>query len=705
MKSPETYADKIRLSLEFLVFLFIWIFVLLGPAAFAQELGLVARWTFDDGAGPAVLDSVSGIKDTISGRFKYVPAVLGSGLKFDGYTTCVTRKAGQAPRLADAFTMDAWIAVAAFPWNWCPVLSQEKNDLVGYSFGIGPQGEFGIKVSIRGEWHVCLSPVRIPLRKWVHIATTFKAESGIKIFLDGQEVASLPVKGKVAYASGSDLLIGMNPEKRNPSHIVGQGAGTIPGWYALDGIIDEVRIFNRMLSLAELNQAHDSGASSSPPDLPARFLPSGPPGPGRFGAYYTKLKYDEGWDSLWPVGPSADIIVQFDDSPIRVVFWRGTRYSPAWVMENGQWIADQSVETWDDLDGCYEHMEDPRCFYSQVRVLETSEARVVVHWRYAPVSSRNHFWRVNDKTGWGLWVDEYYFFYPDEVGVRKVVWPTEFLGRESPSEIQETIPLCQPGQSSEDILEADALTLLNLKGESQVYSWPSEWNDPDLWEKLIPEAPNIQVVNLKSKAKPFIIFEPGCRMHIYVGRVRKGVSNFSAYNHWPVSLMPSDGRYAVATDRVTSFSISYTDPPRHDGPESTTWASWIYGTSGRPAKNLVALGRSWAKAPELKVQGQNIIGEGYDLSQRAYVLTCKDAGRPAAVDCELRANEDSPVANVALVIKGWGDKSVVLNIDGKRAERGRDFRIGQARTLEGTDLIVWIKKESIRPIKISFIPQ
>ena len=212
-------------------------------------------------------------------------------------------------------------------------------------------------------------------------------------------------------------------------------------------------------------------------------------------------------------------------------------------------------------------MEDPRCLYSNVRILESTEARAVVHWRYAPVSSRNHLWRVEETAGWGLWVDEYYYFYPDRTCVRKVVWSADALGAGSPSQIQETIPLCEPGQNAEDILNPDAVTLLNLKGESRTYSWPGELDSPAKSRNLQPANPNIQVVNLKSKLKPFIVFEPGCRMTVYVGRVRKAVADFSAYNHFPVSLLPSDGRFAVAPDRVSSFLHLHhrSAPPRREG--------------------------------------------------------------------------------------------------------------------------------------------
>jgi len=686
--------------------LWVGFLALAAPAIFAQEPGPVARWAFDEGSGPTVLDGAANLKDAIEGRFKFAAGVAGTGLKFDGYTTRVVRKGNAAPRLGDAFTLEAWIAMAALPWNWCPVLSQERNGLAGFSFGIGSRGEFGLKVSVRGEWKECVSQVRIPLKKWTHIAAVFDAASGIRLFLDGREAGALSFQGKAAYVGGADLLIGMNPEKRKPSDIVGAGGGTIEGWYAFDGIMDEIQIFDRALAAGELKKAYNARAPLPPPELPARLLPSGPPGPGRFGAFYTKLKYDESWDALWPVGPAADIVVQFDGSPIRVVFWRGTRYGPAWVMENGQWIVDQSMETWNDTDGCYEHMEDPRCLYSHVRILESTEARVVVHWRYAPVSSRNNISGFNETLGWGLWVDEYYYFYPDLTAVRKIVWPSAFLSRNTPSQIQETIPLTQAGQDTRDILHPEAITILNLKGESQAYSWPGEMSDPSMQRNLKPENPNIQVVNLKSKAKPFIVFEPGCRMRVYVGRLRDEVANFSAYNHFPVSLHPSDGRFAVAPDKVASFSISNTAPPRHEGPDSTTWAAWIYGvTEDASGKDVPMIGRSWAKAPELAVQGSGIVSDGYDLSQRAYILRCRESGKPTAVEGELRAGAESPAANIALVVKGWGDGGASLTLDGKAAARGRDFRIGSVRTLEGTDLIVWIKIAATRPVKFALAPR
>ena len=258
--------------------------------------------------------------------------------------------------------------------------------------------------------------------------------------------------------------------------------------------------------------------SSSPPGCPCPLRRSrhafslGPAGPGRFGAYYTKLNYYWEWDDLFRVAEQPDVVVQFDGSPIRVVFWRGTRFSPVWVTENNLWMADQSVETWDGKEGCFEHMQDPKCLYSHVRVIENTPARVVVHWRYAPVSAYNHLWNADPRTGWALWVDEYYYFYPDRTGIRQVSWQTGSLGR--PSQFQESIVFAHPGQVQGDVINEDYVTVANLKGEKVVFSYvkdppkrddeshPRESHDPNAQ----PEVEEQAVHHLSSRARAWATY-------------------------------------------------------------------------------------------------------------------------------------------------------------------------------------------------------
>ena len=153
-----------------------------GRCLLASDEGLVAWWRFDEGQGKKVVDSISGVEDEILGNFKFVGGSSGKALKFDGFTTSVVRKAGRAPKLGDTFTIEAWIALGAYPWNWCPIVSQADFGESGYYFGIDSQGRFGLNVKAGGQWLTCKSEipaerqrqvgpkVDLDLRTWYHLA-------------------------------------------------------------------------------------------------------------------------------------------------------------------------------------------------------------------------------------------------------------------------------------------------------------------------------------------------------------------------------------------------------------------------------------------------------------------------------------------------------------------------------------------------------
>jgi hypothetical protein len=57
--------------------------------------------------------------------------------------------------------------------------------------------------------------------------------------------------------------------------------------------------------------------------------------------------------------------------------------------------------------------------------------------------------------------------------------------------------------------------------------------------------------------------------------------------------------------------------------------------------------------------------------------------------------------NPAFIVKGWGDRPAILLVDGKPVPRGKDFRYGHRERLDGTDLILWLKLQSTKPVQIS----
>jgi len=258
--------------------------LLVSPPARAATDDLAAWWSFDQVNDNRTIDSVGKVSDLIGGNFKLVPGVVASALKLDGFTTAIMRPAAAAPRPGGAFTVEAWLALGAYPWNWCPIASQSRGQQAGYSFAVGPRGQLSLQAAVGGQWVACTSKdFALPLRKWTHVVAVFEPGKGGRIHLDGAEVGNTPATGELTAAGDADLHIGVIPGPMKPSNIHREH-GTLVGWFSLDGILDELKIHRRALSPDEVRAAFASVTPASAPDLPPRKMPSGPPGPGRFGA-------------------------------------------------------------------------------------------------------------------------------------------------------------------------------------------------------------------------------------------------------------------------------------------------------------------------------------------------------------------------------------------------------------------------------------
>ncbi len=687
---------------------------LLGLAApsNAQDVAPVAWWSFDAIHEGQVDDAVGRMRDPVSGYRRPAPGVVGQALALDGYTTHVVRAGKAAPPIADGLTVEAWVALAAYPWNWAPILSQADAHRGGYELAIGPRGEVMARVMVDGRWRVVEAPdATIPLRRWTHVAAAYDRTGGLTLYANGRAVATLRfdsagdrggrgLTGRVQVTRTADIRIGMSDQKRQPSDWH-RDVGTQPTWYALDGLLDEVKLYDVGLTASQVARAHAAHATSGAPALAPRVMPSGPPGPGRFGAYHTRLQYEDGWDALWQVGPHPDIVVRFDRSPVRLVFWRGTQYGPAWVTENNLWMADQSVEGY-DREATWEHMNDKQNRYSHVRVVEQSDARVVIHWRYAPVDVRNQLWNVDATTGNGTWIDEYYTVYPDAMGVRHVTWRDDRMA--APVQFQESLPLAHPGQLQGDVVHPDYVTIGNLRGETQVFSYVA---NPAAQQpaRAVPDAPTIQMHNLKSTHKPFIAFELGNKMGYLRDMDIRALARPGSSNHWPVAQIPSDGRTSQAPDGPSHFlGFPISTPVRHKDADGRGWWAGLYGMTDQPFSSVVATARSWAQPPDLRVDGGGFTAASYSRPERAYTLRRLSGDKPSPLVARVQASEESPVRNVAIVVENWGDTGATLTIDGRRVPRGTAFRYGLRHTLTGVDLVAWIALERTVPVTLALTP-
>jgi hypothetical protein len=343
-------------------------------------------------------------------------------------------------------------------------------------------------------------------------------------------------------------------------------------------------------------------------------------------------------------------------------------------------------------------MNDKHNLHSRISIVENTDARVVLHWQYGLVDVIGQFSNVDPSTGWGDWADEFFYIYPDGVAVR---YGTAH-GTDDHYSFTEPTILLEPGKKPEDYISLQAATIANGKAETRTYSWdpvspPFPFPDP-------PADANIAVVNLKSDYKPFYVYQPGTTLGPYgwPPELRPDYSHFPVWDHWPVNQVPSDGRYELFPDHFASAAVMSPEPTAWiDGPGPTKSSYFLFGLTKQSAADLALLDRSWVKPPALKISAGDFTAN-FEPEQRAYVLKRQGgtADSKQKIDLTLEASDQSPVVNPAFVIRGWGDFPAAVRLGGKPLPQ-KGLRTGLLHELDRTDLVIWVRTESTKPIRLT----
>jgi hypothetical protein len=204
---------------------------------------------------------------------------------------------------------------------------------------------------------------------------------------------------------------------------------------------------------------------------------------------------------------------------------------------------------------------------------------------------------------------------------------------------------------------------------------------------------------MKSRYKPFSILRPqdDPSIDIYSGEIRREISVFPWWNHWPVAQKPTDGRWAMFADRPSHSSLSHWFWEAYDMTDRSMTKLMLTGMTDKTAEQLLPLARSWYNPPQIKKSAN--LKANYDQAQRAYILSVKDESRN--IEFNIVTSKESTVINPAFVIRDWGNKDLLLEINGREISRGKDFRYGRINKLEGSDLVMWIRYESMKPVQIT----
>jgi chitodextrinase len=190
--------------------------------------------------------SGNGNNGTISGATWTVSGKYGNALSFNGTNARVTVNNSASLRLTSAMTLEAWVFPTTVNSAWRDVIY--KGDDNYYLMAMSNNSSHPVAGAILGGVYAeAIGPNALTANTWAHLATTYDGAT-VRLYVNGVQVASQAKTGTIATST-------------NPLQI---GGDSIYGQY-FAGRIDEVRVYNRGLSVAEI-QSDMNTPLIAPPD-------------------------------------------------------------------------------------------------------------------------------------------------------------------------------------------------------------------------------------------------------------------------------------------------------------------------------------------------------------------------------------------------------------------------------------------------------
>jgi fibronectin type 3 domain-containing protein len=225
-------------------------------------VGLVAAYGFDEGTGAVTADqsgtgnggSLANVTwaGAAAGRF-------GNALSFNGSTSIVTVADSNSLDLTNGMTLEAWVRPTTLS-NWNTVIFKEQPGYYSYAlYANTGTNRPSANLYNSGDRDV-RGTAQVAANSWTHVAATYDG-SVLALYVNGVQNATLLTSGAIVTSTGA-LRIGDN---------------TVWGEH-YSGLIDEVRIYNRALSAAEIQTDMNrpvTNPDTTPPSAPTNFARTG----------------------------------------------------------------------------------------------------------------------------------------------------------------------------------------------------------------------------------------------------------------------------------------------------------------------------------------------------------------------------------------------------------------------------------------------
>ncbi len=200
----------------------------------------IAEYSFNEGSGEVAKDgSGHGHEATLHGAKWSTEGHWGGALSFDGKSALATVPSAKELELSRAFTLEAWVRPEE-AGEWSAILTKETPGFASYQL-LAQNGEEDPAGAVFGEEEEDEAGVEgaspLPSKAWSYLALTSDSKS-LRLYVNGKLTATAPTvygaAGKGPLQIGGDLLWGEGD--------------------AFEGRIDNVRLYNRTLSEAEVDK-------------------------------------------------------------------------------------------------------------------------------------------------------------------------------------------------------------------------------------------------------------------------------------------------------------------------------------------------------------------------------------------------------------------------------------------------------------------
>ena len=196
--------------------------------------GLVAAFGFNEGSGAMVVDS-SGRNHTgtITNATWAAAGKFGGALQFNGQSSWVTVPDTAALDLTNGMTLEAWVNPAGLS-GWRTAIMKESTGLSYALYANDNSPNPAVTVRIGTADRSAAGTSQLPLNTWTHLAATYDGAQ-LRLYVNGVQAGSRAQTGNMVVSTG-------------PLRIGGNAVWT----EFFSGLIDEVRVYNRALSAAEI---------------------------------------------------------------------------------------------------------------------------------------------------------------------------------------------------------------------------------------------------------------------------------------------------------------------------------------------------------------------------------------------------------------------------------------------------------------------